>query len=173
MCERACQYLNSLEKGSAVSLPADISQEQECIRVARYLSEVETALHLLFNNAGCGWYNNRVPLCSHPPSIANAFVQGSSARLLSNRRLRKSVSPQRVCNVFSLPRARAAALGWRHRRGPGSHRQHQLDLRNDGAAARDLRLSHKQSCGQSSYKGIHPSGALWRNHGSLNCRSRF
>lgn len=41
--------------GRVVSLPADISSEQECVRLAQEVGEREQALHVLVNNAGATW----------------------------------------------------------------------------------------------------------------------
>jgi NAD(P)-dependent dehydrogenase (short-subunit alcohol dehydrogenase family) len=61
-CKTACAELNnslapagSGGSGSAVALPADLSQLSECQRVARELSAHETRLHVLVNNSGATW----------------------------------------------------------------------------------------------------------------------
>ena len=41
--------------GAVSSLPADISSEDECIRLAEEVASRESALHILVNNAGATW----------------------------------------------------------------------------------------------------------------------
>ena len=41
--------------GEAVSIPADVSTEAECLRLAAAVGETESALHILVNNAGAAW----------------------------------------------------------------------------------------------------------------------
>ncbi len=41
--------------GEAVALPADISTEDECLRLASEVAQREPALHVLVNNAGATW----------------------------------------------------------------------------------------------------------------------
>jgi NAD(P)-dependent dehydrogenase (short-subunit alcohol dehydrogenase family) len=41
--------------GRVVSIPADVSREEECIRLAAAVGEREDALHILVNNAGATW----------------------------------------------------------------------------------------------------------------------
>lgn len=41
--------------GQAASIPADLSSEEECLRVAAALGEREPRLHILVNNAGATW----------------------------------------------------------------------------------------------------------------------
>ena len=51
--------------GEVVSLPADLSSEQECLRLAAAVSDREPALHVLVNNAGATW---GAPLAEFPAS---------------------------------------------------------------------------------------------------------
>ena len=41
--------------GTVVSLPADVSTEDECVRLAAEVAQREEALHVLVNNAGATW----------------------------------------------------------------------------------------------------------------------
>jgi NAD(P)-dependent dehydrogenase (short-subunit alcohol dehydrogenase family) len=41
--------------GRAVSIPADLSREEECVRLAAEVGKREDALHILVNNAGATW----------------------------------------------------------------------------------------------------------------------
>lgn len=49
--------------GSVASLPADVSSEDECLRLAALLAEREEGLHILVNNAGATW---GAPLETYP-----------------------------------------------------------------------------------------------------------
>ncbi|MCU1670965.1 MAG: 3-oxoacyl-[acyl-carrier-protein] reductase [Blastococcus sp.] len=51
--------------GRAVSLPADLSQEEECVRLAAEVADREDEVHILVNNAGATWGE---PLQSFPES---------------------------------------------------------------------------------------------------------
>ena len=51
--------------GKAVSVPADLSREEECRRLATVVGEREDQLHILVNNAGATWGE---PLESFPES---------------------------------------------------------------------------------------------------------
>jgi NAD(P)-dependent dehydrogenase (short-subunit alcohol dehydrogenase family) len=48
-----------------VSIPADVSREEECVRLAAAVAEREDALHILVNNAGATWGE---PLATFPES---------------------------------------------------------------------------------------------------------
>jgi NAD(P)-dependent dehydrogenase (short-subunit alcohol dehydrogenase family) len=51
--------------GKVTSLPADLSREDECLRLAAEVGEREDALHILVNNAGATWGE---PLATFPAS---------------------------------------------------------------------------------------------------------
>jgi NAD(P)-dependent dehydrogenase (short-subunit alcohol dehydrogenase family) len=51
--------------GKAISLPADLSREDECLRLASEVAEREDELHILVNNAGTVWGE---PLATFPAS---------------------------------------------------------------------------------------------------------
>ena len=51
--------------GKVTSLPADLSREDECLRLAAEVGEREDELHILVNNAGATWGE---PLASFPAS---------------------------------------------------------------------------------------------------------
>jgi NAD(P)-dependent dehydrogenase (short-subunit alcohol dehydrogenase family) len=53
------------EFGEVVSIPADLSTEAECLRLAAELGKHEQALHILVNNAGTVW---GAPLAEFPES---------------------------------------------------------------------------------------------------------
>ncbi|HEU4424407.1 MAG TPA: SDR family oxidoreductase [Pilimelia sp.] len=52
-CDAVAQELS--RSGTCVALPADLSVEAECTRVARELAAREDRLHILVNNAGTAW----------------------------------------------------------------------------------------------------------------------
>jgi NAD(P)-dependent dehydrogenase (short-subunit alcohol dehydrogenase family) len=41
--------------GSVVSVPADLSREEECVRLAAEIGRLEERVHILVNNAGATW----------------------------------------------------------------------------------------------------------------------
>lgn len=51
--EQAVQELS--EHGRAVSIPANLSTEDECLRLAREVGDREERVHVLVNNAGATW----------------------------------------------------------------------------------------------------------------------
>jgi NAD(P)-dependent dehydrogenase (short-subunit alcohol dehydrogenase family) len=53
VCERVAEELSRV--GDCVALPADLSSEQECRRLAAAFGEREPQLHVLVNNAGATW----------------------------------------------------------------------------------------------------------------------
>jgi len=52
-CAAAAQELG--QYGSVAAIPADLSTEEECLRLAGEVSVREQALHILINNAGATW----------------------------------------------------------------------------------------------------------------------
>src|SRR5688500_11120224 len=60
VCDEVAGRLS--EKGTCVSLPADLSTEEECRRLAAEVAEREPALDVLVNNAGATW---GVPIDEH------------------------------------------------------------------------------------------------------------
>lgn len=62
-CDRAAAELSAL--GTCLSLPADLSTEAECNRLAAALAAREPALHILVNNAGANW---GAPMAEYPDS---------------------------------------------------------------------------------------------------------
>lgn len=53
-CEDVAQELSAVGR-ECVAIPADLAEEQECIRLAREIAEREQRLHILVNNAGTAW----------------------------------------------------------------------------------------------------------------------
>jgi NAD(P)-dependent dehydrogenase (short-subunit alcohol dehydrogenase family) len=95
------------DDGRAVSIPADLSTEAECIRLAREVSEREQRLHILVNNAGAVW---GAPLEEFPDSgwekvlalnlKAPFFLTRACLPLL--RAAASADDPARVINVGSI-----------------------------------------------------------------------
>jgi NAD(P)-dependent dehydrogenase (short-subunit alcohol dehydrogenase family) len=52
-CTVAAEELG--QHGPVVAIPANLSTEEECLRLAREVGEREQALHILINNAGATW----------------------------------------------------------------------------------------------------------------------
>jgi NAD(P)-dependent dehydrogenase (short-subunit alcohol dehydrogenase family) len=52
-CAAAQQELSAY--GDVVAIPADLSNEPECVRLATEITKHESALHVLVNNAGATW----------------------------------------------------------------------------------------------------------------------
>jgi NAD(P)-dependent dehydrogenase (short-subunit alcohol dehydrogenase family) len=61
--DAAVQELSAF--GKVTSVPADLSREEECLRLAAEVGEREDELHLLVNNAGATWGE---PLATFPAS---------------------------------------------------------------------------------------------------------
>jgi len=53
VCEQVAEQLSA--KGECIALPADLSTEEECRRLAGEVAEREERLHILVNNAGATW----------------------------------------------------------------------------------------------------------------------
>ncbi|HEY0716676.1 MAG TPA: SDR family oxidoreductase [Streptosporangiaceae bacterium] len=59
------------EFGRVVSVPADLSSERECLRLAAVVAESEPRVHILVNNAGATW---GAPLADYPESAWDKLV---------------------------------------------------------------------------------------------------
>jgi NAD(P)-dependent dehydrogenase (short-subunit alcohol dehydrogenase family) len=59
------------EFGDVVSVPADLSREEECLRLAAEVGRVEPQVHILVNNAGATWGE---PLETFPASAWDKLV---------------------------------------------------------------------------------------------------
>ena len=57
--------------GPVTAIPADLSTEAECLRLARLVGEREPALHVLVNNAGATW---GAPLAEYPGTAWDKVV---------------------------------------------------------------------------------------------------
>jgi NAD(P)-dependent dehydrogenase (short-subunit alcohol dehydrogenase family) len=63
VCDQVAEELSRV--GECVALPADLSSEEACLRLARTLGERERQVHVLVNNAGANW---GAPLAEFPAS---------------------------------------------------------------------------------------------------------
>jgi NAD(P)-dependent dehydrogenase (short-subunit alcohol dehydrogenase family) len=68
-CAAAAQEL--AQYGRVAAIPADLSTEAECLRLAREVGEREQALHILVNNAGATW---GAPLAEFPAAAWDKVV---------------------------------------------------------------------------------------------------
>jgi NAD(P)-dependent dehydrogenase (short-subunit alcohol dehydrogenase family) len=93
--------------GKVTSLPADVSREDECLRLAAEVGEREDTLHILVNNAGATWGE---PLATFPASAwdkvldlnlkAPFFLTRAFLPLLEEAATAED--PARVVNVGSI-----------------------------------------------------------------------
>ena len=68
-CAEAAKELS--EHGPVHAIPADLSAEQECLRLATEVGEREQAVHVLVNNAGATW---GAPLADYPAAAWDKVV---------------------------------------------------------------------------------------------------
>ncbi len=109
-CEAAVQELSAF--GEAVALPADVSTEDECRRVA---AAIEGPLHILVNNAGATW---GAPLEEFPASAWDKILDlNLKAPFFLTRALLPQLEaagthddPARVINVGSVDGLHVSAL---------------------------------------------------------------
>jgi gluconate 5-dehydrogenase len=102
VCDEVAEELSSV--GEAVSIPADLSTEAECRRLAESVAERESSLDILVNNAGATW---GAPAEDHPleawDKVMNLNVR--SVFLMSQAIGRASMIPRRygrIVNVASI-----------------------------------------------------------------------
>src|SRR5690349_22231177 len=53
VCDEVAAQLSKI--GECISVPADLSTEEECQRLTAAIAERESQLHILVNNAGATW----------------------------------------------------------------------------------------------------------------------
>ena len=104
-CEEAVRELST--SGEAIALPADLSREEECHRLAAEIAEREERLHILVNNAGATW---GAPLDEFPVSgwdkvmdlnLRSPFLL-TQALLPQLRAAGSADDPARIINVGSI-----------------------------------------------------------------------
>ena len=113
VCDQVAKDLSA--RGTCVSIPADLSREDQIQRLAAELGERESSLHVLVNNAGANW---GAPFPEYP---GHAFDKVLSLNLKApflltqalTPRLAAAASPEdpaRVINIGSADGVRPPAL---------------------------------------------------------------
>jgi NAD(P)-dependent dehydrogenase (short-subunit alcohol dehydrogenase family) len=112
-CEAAAAELS--KQGTCIALPADVSSDVECRRVAEDLTRREPALHVLVNNAGANW---GAPLAEYPDASFEKVLALNVKGVFNLTRalvplLEKGVAdgdPARVINIGSIDGIQVPAL---------------------------------------------------------------
>jgi NAD(P)-dependent dehydrogenase (short-subunit alcohol dehydrogenase family) len=107
VCDEVAAELNALGKGSAVSLPGDISTEEGVKAIAAALGSQETKLDILVNNAGTNW---GAPLADYSDDAFQKVLATNVKSVFNLTRellplLRKAGThedPARVINIGSI-----------------------------------------------------------------------
>jgi NAD(P)-dependent dehydrogenase (short-subunit alcohol dehydrogenase family) len=105
VCEQVAEELS--RTGECVAVPADLSGEQECRRLAAAVADRERQLHILVNNAGATW---GAPLAGYPaPAWDKVLDLNLKAPFFLTRALLPLLEaaatpddPARVINVGSI-----------------------------------------------------------------------
>jgi NAD(P)-dependent dehydrogenase (short-subunit alcohol dehydrogenase family) len=105
VCEQVAEELS--RTGECVAVPADLSGEQECRRLAAAVADRERQLHILVNNAGATW---GAPLAEYPaPAWDKVLDLNLKAPFFLTRALLPLLEaaatpddPARVINVGSI-----------------------------------------------------------------------
>jgi len=105
VCESVAAELSKL--GSCTALPADLATEAEANRLAAELTERESSLHILVNNAGANW---GAPLAEYPDSAwdkvlalnVKSVFHLTRALVPTLARAASDADPARVINVGSI-----------------------------------------------------------------------
>ncbi|PZW00128.1 NAD(P)-dependent dehydrogenase, short-chain alcohol dehydrogenase family [Micromonospora phaseoli] len=113
-CEDVAQEL-SAGGGECVAIPADLSDEQECVRLAREIADRESGLHILVNNAGTAW---TAPVEQFPASAWDSVLDlGLKAPLFLVRELAPLLraagtaeDPARIVNIGSADALRVPEM---------------------------------------------------------------
>jgi NAD(P)-dependent dehydrogenase (short-subunit alcohol dehydrogenase family) len=113
VCEAAAEELST--QGTCIALPADVSSDAECRRVAEELTRREPALHVLVNNAGANW---GAPLAEYPDASFEKVLALNVKGVFNLTRalvplLEKGAAdgdPARVINIGSIDGIQVPAL---------------------------------------------------------------
>ena len=105
VCDQVAAQLSAI--GTCISFPADLSKEEECVRLAKEIGEREPEVHVLINNAGAMWGED---IATYPASAFNKILGLNvvSPFILTREllpQLRKASrpgDPARVINVGSI-----------------------------------------------------------------------
>jgi NAD(P)-dependent dehydrogenase (short-subunit alcohol dehydrogenase family) len=112
-CEEAAAELS--KQGTCIALPADVSDETGCQRLAAELSQREPRLHVLVNNAGANW---GAPLAEYPDAAwdkvlalnVKSVFHLTRALLAPLEAAAAEDGPARVINVGSIDGLHVPAL---------------------------------------------------------------
>ncbi len=112
-CDQVAAELSRL--GTCISLPADLSTEAECRRLASELAAREPELHILVNNAGANW---GAPLQEYPDSAwdkvlalnVKAVFHLTRTLLPQLEAAARAGDPARVINIGSIDGLRVPML---------------------------------------------------------------
>jgi 2-deoxy-D-gluconate 3-dehydrogenase len=115
VCDATAKRLSETYGGTCISLPADLSQMAGVESLARRLSERETSLDILINNAGAAW---GAPLEQFPEvgwdKVMDTNVKGvfflTQKLLPLLREAAKSGTPARVINIGSIDGIKSAVF---------------------------------------------------------------
>src|SRR5690349_17292353 len=69
VCDEVAAELSKV--GTCISVPADLSDDAECARLAGEVAAVEHRLHILINNAGATW---GAPIADYPASAFDKLL---------------------------------------------------------------------------------------------------
>jgi len=105
VCDEVAAELS--KTGACISVPADLSEESECRRLAEVIRSQEPRLHILVNNAGATW---GAPLADYPSSAfdklwslnVKAPFQLAQALLPLIEAAATEDDPARIINVGSI-----------------------------------------------------------------------
>jgi len=112
-CEAAAKELS--HAGACIAMPADVSTEEGCRRLADEVAQREERLHILVNNAGANW---GAPLAEYPDSAWDKVLATNVKGVFHLTRfmlplLEKAASdddPARVINIGSIDGLQAPML---------------------------------------------------------------
>jgi len=105
VCDQVAAELS--QHGTCISLPADLSTEAECNRLAAEVAGRESALHILVNNAGANW---GAPIAEYPDSAwdkvlalnVKSIFELTRALLPQLEKAAQPGDPARVINIGSI-----------------------------------------------------------------------
>ncbi|KAI9229586.1 MAG: hypothetical protein DHS80DRAFT_22237 [Piptocephalis tieghemiana] len=115
VCDTEAKRLSEMGPGECISVPADLAKEEDLKGLMKKISEQETALHILVNNAGANW---GAGLDEYPDGAFDKVLTLNVRRVFSLTQaalplLRKAASaedPARVINIGSVDGVRVPAL---------------------------------------------------------------
>jgi NAD(P)-dependent dehydrogenase (short-subunit alcohol dehydrogenase family) len=113
VCDEVAKELS--KTGACIALPADLSTEAECRRLADEIAKRETKLDILVNNAGANW---GAPLAEYPDSAWDKVLALNVKSIFHLTRFlvpllekaSKPGDPARVINIGSIDGMRVPAL---------------------------------------------------------------